>query len=218
MNRRIIFPTNLNSIESDHLVAQLGTVEAFECEARGLFFRIFPMLAMAMGDQVENFIAEYFATMPRYSILPQDFWCYFAGFLHLKKKLKVEFIELARWEWTLAWLEIQPEFAFKGDRGQLLRAFRNEVVHLYFDNSYLSKTSGSYLIYFDPHVQQIKEMKLEPLPALIFDVISEDRKYTRKSLREMVELQIVDLKLGISHSVDQKIEEMMEQGLLIELQ
>jgi hypothetical protein len=198
------------------LSLQVGTATLFEIEARALFFRIFPLFSRVFRDHIEQFLADYFLDAPRSSLLLQDFWCYFIGFVRLKK-VDLVYVELANWEWTAVWLEARADHKYSGDPGQLIRSPHAEVVHLSKDNPYLDRRAGSYLFYFDRAKCKIEKVVLEPLIAIIFDLLEEERKFSIQGLQEQVELRGAELDFDLQCDIRGEIEQMIKLGLLIQL-
>lgn len=189
---------------------------SFEAEAQALFLKIFPLLTRVLGRDLEKLLLEYLSEAPRSSLLLQDFWCYFVGFLRLKK-IDIVFVELANWEWTAIWLETRMDYTFSGDQGQLMRSPHVEVIQLSQDNPYIDRSAGSYVFYFNRAKNKIEKVALEPQVALAFDLLEEDRKYSIQGLRDQLELRSSDLNLELGVDVERSIEEMIELGLLIQL-
>ncbi|WP_374028719.1 hypothetical protein [Bdellovibrio bacteriovorus] len=159
-----------------------GTSFDFVQEQKNLFDKIFPLTKQGLGFTANKLRDSYLEDMEWSSWLLQDHWRYFVGYLRQKFPDRMDLMELAHWEWVLAWLEIQPFDVGALEFGLVVINPSLQVVSLSQDNPVLKRDKGMYAFVYSDDRGTVVERSLDVYEAQIIDLLQEDRKYTPEQL------------------------------------
>lgn len=160
----------------------------FQKEQQDLFLRLFPktveMLGFASGKVCDQYLQELDWT----SWLLQDHWRYFVGYLRQKFPDNKTLLAVAQWEWTQAWLEIQPADSNLTETQIVFINPTFQAVNLEENNIWLNRAQGVYGFFYSERKAAVIEKRLDVFEAIMLDLLSEERKYNKRQLLEMLEL------------------------------
>lgn len=165
--------------------AERGPALNLNEEQKELFSRIFPETEKVLGSFSAKVRDEYLQDMEWSSWLLQDHWRYFVGYLRQKFPENRALLELAHWEWTQAWIEVQPFEMIKSEPGLVTLNPSLQVVSLSTNNPVLKRDKGLYAFVYSVEKSTVVERQLDVYEAQIIDLLQEDRKYTPTQLVEM---------------------------------
>lgn len=161
-------------------VVAASKVDYLELQKK-LFIQIFPKTAQALGVTMAKMRDLYLQEMEWNSWLLQDHWRYFVGFLRQKFSSHQPLLELAHWEWVLAWIEIQP-FSFSRENEGLHLNPSLQVVSLSVANPALGRDKGLYAFVYCEKKATVVERNLDAYDAQLLDLLQEDRKFSSAQL------------------------------------
>lgn len=186
----------------------------FQGAQEALFDSIFARTRKVLGVAAYRLRDEYLANMEWSSWLLQDHWRYFVGFLRQKFPGQTDLLELAHWEWVLAWLEIQP---FDGDSvepGILSLNPSLQIVRLTRENLSLSRDKGMYAFVYNETQARVVERPLDVIDAAIIDLLQEDRKYSKKQLLEMAALNLTEAPVPTAEQIEKRFLSLLEADII----
>lgn len=184
-------------------------------EQRQLFTRLFPKTIQTLGVAATKIRDAYLKEMEWSSWLLQDHWRYFPGFLRQKFSQNKDLFEVTHWEWVQAWLEVQPFSLPFADPGTLVLNPSLQIVSLTSDKDLLNRSQGIYAVIYQENQHKIIDRKLEACEAHLFDLLSEDRKYT---FSQLIEMACLNDSLGITFSSEKwalKLSSLCADGFIL---
>lgn len=217
-------PESVRAIYDAELLRTLEWLRPFRVETgpkldfvgaqEALFDSIFARTRNVLGVAAYRLRDEYLENMEWSSWLLQDHWRYFVGFLRQKFPGQTDLLELAHWEWVLAWLEIQP---FDGDSvepGILSLNPSLQIVRLTRENLSLSRDKGMYAFVYNETQACVVERPLDVVDAAIIDLLQEDRKYSKKQLLEMAALSLTEPPVPTEEQIEKRFLSLLEADII----